>query len=298
MQSLQCLLQHHMANPLVSTHMATEDDNNHAAIQLRSAATDSKPPYNYAHTHTRIQSSLKPPLHCGKEKTAERSQPAPAAHTSCPSLRLQRIYKEKRDDSHSGFLPTTSPLEHLCSHYSAFCSITWQTHLYLRTWQQKMTTVMQPSHCDLQPQIPNRPTTTHTQTHPKQLEATVTLRQRLKTAEPSQPAAAAHTSCPSLPAAAPLHGKTQCFAPRLPPHSKPHATFMQPLHCFLQHHIALPKPPLPLVTTSKVITSHGNHFPWSPLPSVTTSLTHHFPQSPLSFVITSLSHHFPWSPLP
>jgi hypothetical protein len=38
-------------NPLVSTHIATEDDNNDAAIPLRSATTDSKPPYYYAHTN-------------------------------------------------------------------------------------------------------------------------------------------------------------------------------------------------------------------------------------------------------
>ena len=36
---------------------------------------------------------------------------------------------------------------------------------------------MQPLHCDLQPQIPKHPITTHTQAHPKQLEATVTMRQ-------------------------------------------------------------------------------------------------------------------------
>ena len=39
---------------------------------------------------------------------------------------------------------------------------------------------MQPLHCDLQPQIPKHPITTHTQAHPKQLEATVTLRQEKK----------------------------------------------------------------------------------------------------------------------
>ena len=42
MQPLQCMLQHHVANPHLSTYMATPDDNNHAAIPLRSATTDSK----------------------------------------------------------------------------------------------------------------------------------------------------------------------------------------------------------------------------------------------------------------
>ena len=51
MQPLQCVLQRQVANPHLSTHMATERDNNHAAIPLRSATTDSKTPYNYAHTN-------------------------------------------------------------------------------------------------------------------------------------------------------------------------------------------------------------------------------------------------------
>ena len=51
-QPLQCVLQHHVANPHVSTHMATPDDNNHVAIPLRSATTDSKTPYNYARAST------------------------------------------------------------------------------------------------------------------------------------------------------------------------------------------------------------------------------------------------------
>ena len=42
MQILQCVSQHHVANRHVSTHMATPDDNNHAAIPQRSASTDSR----------------------------------------------------------------------------------------------------------------------------------------------------------------------------------------------------------------------------------------------------------------
>ena len=78
-------------------------------------------------------------------------------------------------------------------------------------------TFMQPVQCDLQPQVPKHPITTHTQAQPKQLEATVTMRP---------------------PAAATLHGKTQGFVLRLPPQNKAHATFMQPLQCVLQHPVA------------------------------------------------------------
>ena len=54
-----------------------------------------------------------------------------------------------------------------------------------------MTTVMQPFQCDLQAQIPKHPITTHTQAHPKQLQATVTLRQK-KNDKPTA-AAPSHT---------------------------------------------------------------------------------------------------------
>ena len=77
-------------------------------------------------------------------------------------------------------------MQHSCSHYNAFCSITWQTPMYLRTWQHKMTTIMQAFQCNLQPEIPQTHRTTHTQTHPKQLEATATVRQK-KTLERTYP---------------------------------------------------------------------------------------------------------------
>ena len=133
----------------------------------------------------------------------------------------------------------------------------WQTTLC--PCSMKVTTIMQPFRCHLQPQGPKHPSTArthaHTQTHPKQLEATVTVW------EPKNvPATASHTNCPWLPAAATLAGKKhnvsrsgflptassmqqscsvkmQCFAAspdrracmlRLPLHNKPHATGMQP----------------------------------------------------------------------
>ena len=40
-QSLHCVLQHHVANPHLSTHMATKRDNNHAAITLQPKTRDS-----------------------------------------------------------------------------------------------------------------------------------------------------------------------------------------------------------------------------------------------------------------
>jgi hypothetical protein len=40
-QPLQYVLQHHVANPHVSTHVATQDDNNHAGIPMQSTTRDS-----------------------------------------------------------------------------------------------------------------------------------------------------------------------------------------------------------------------------------------------------------------
>jgi hypothetical protein len=54
-------------------------------------------------------------------------------------------------------------------------------------------------------------------------------------------ATAAHRRYPSSPAAATLHGKTHGFVLRLPPHHEPHATFMQPSQCILQHHVSNPR---------------------------------------------------------
>ena len=113
-----------------------------------------------------------------RQKKANRPQRQPPHTGSTFHRRLQPLYTEKHKVSCSGFLPNTSPMQHSCSHYNAFRSITSQTCTYLRTWQHQMTTIMQPFQCDLQPQIPKHPITTHAQAHPKQLEATVTMRQK------------------------------------------------------------------------------------------------------------------------
>ena len=204
---------------------------------------------------------MKPPLQCGRKK-ANRPQPQPPHTGGTCHRRLQPLYTEKHKVSCSGFLPNTSPMQHSCNHYNAFCSITSQTCTYLRTWQRQMTTIMQPFQCDLQPQIPKHPVTTHAQAHPKQLEATVTMRQ--KKGKPTAAATAAHRRYLSSSAAATLHGKTQGFVLRLPPRDKPHATFMQPLQCVSQHHIAN------LHVSTHMATPDDNNHAAIPMRSATT----------------------------
>ena len=111
-------------------------------------------------------------------------------------------------------------------------SLHWKTQgfvLRLPPHNTEHATFMQPFQCDLQPQlqetqrIPHAGTTTRCKTH------------RRNQTTPAAPAA--HTRYLSSPPAASLHGKTQGFVLRLPPHNTEHATFMQPFQCDLQAQI-------------------------------------------------------------
>ena len=221
MQPLQCVSQHHVANPHLSTHMATEHDNNHAAIPMRCATRDSRNAQNYTR---RNNHSLKNT----EEETGG----------------------EKHKVSCSGFLLKTSPMQHSCSHYNASRSITLLTRISLRTWQQSMTTIMQPSfQCDAQPEIQDTHRTTHTGTTTR----CRTQRRNRFAHETTAAAPAAHRRYLSSLAAATLHGRAQGFVLRLPPQNQPHATFMQPLQCVSQHHVANPH------LSTHMATEHDNN---------------------------------------
>ena len=116
--------------------------------------------------------------------------------------RLQPLYMEKHKVSCSGFLPKTSPMQHSCSHYNAFRSITWLTRISLRTWQQGMTPIMQPFQCDPQPEIQDTQRTTHTGTTTR----CRTQRRNQFAHETTAAAPAAHRRYLSSPAAATSHG--------------------------------------------------------------------------------------------
>ena len=95
---------------------------------------------------------------------SKRSKPHPPHRRGTFHRRLKPLYTEKHKVSRSGFLPKRRPMQHSCSHYNAFYSMTWLTRMHLRTWQHQMTTIMQPFQCDLQPQIQETHRTTHTGT--------------------------------------------------------------------------------------------------------------------------------------
>ena len=157
-------------------------------------------------THTQAHpKQLEATVTMRQQKKANRPQPHPPHRRGTFHRRLQPLYTEKHKVSCSGFLPKTDP-----------CNI------------------MQPFQCDLQAQIPKHPITTHTQAHPKQLEATVTMRQKKK-GKPTAAAPAAQTRYLSSPAAATLHGKTQRFVLRLPPQNRALATSCSHSNAICKH---------------------------------------------------------------
>ena len=202
-------------------------------------------------THKHTQSSFKPPLQCGKTKRQTdrsctcRTQEVPFID-GCNHFTRKNI--EKHTISCSSFLPNTSPVQRSCSHHNAFCSMTWLTRMYLRTWQHHMTTIMQPFQCDPRPQIQETHRTTHTGTTTR-----CRTQRRNQFAHETAPAAPApHRRYLSSPAATTLHGKTlkntQFRAPASSPTQSPcnvHAAIIQYVS---QHDAANPHVPLHMAT--------------------------------------------------
>ena len=154
----------------------------------------------------------------GTNSRQKRPQPQPPHTRGTFHRRLQPLYTEKHKVSCSGLLPKTKPIEHSCSHYNAFRSITWLTRTSLRTWQHQMTTMKQPFQCNLPPESQETQRTTHTGTTTR----CKTHRRNQFATEATAAATAAHTRYLSSPAATTLHGKTQGFVLRLPPQNKAH----------------------------------------------------------------------------
>ena len=305
---LQCGSQQQLANLHLSTHRTTPEHQMTTVMQPFQCDLQAQIPKHPITTHTQAHpKQLEATVTLRQKKNDQPTPAATAAHTRYLSSSPAANLHGKTQGFALRVLPKTKPMQHSCSHYNAVRSSNSQTctlSTHRTTPEHQMTTVMQPFQCDLQAQIPKHPITTHTQAHPKQLEATVTLRQK-KTDQPTPAATAAHTRYLSSSPAATLHGKTQGFrAPASSPKHSPcniHAAI--PMRsATLRHHF--PSSPLPFLTTSLLppltflTTSLRHHSPSSPLPFFTTSLRHHFPSPPLPFLTTSLRHHFPSSSLP
>ena len=112
-----------------------------------------------------------------------------------------------------------------------------QKTIVLRMQPRHQATLTQPFQCDLQPEIPKHPITTHTQAHPRQLQATVTLRQKKK--RQTDPSRNRRTDeVPFIAGCNHFTRKSTRFrAPASSPKHSP-CNIMQPLQCGLQHQLA------------------------------------------------------------
>ena len=104
MQPLQCVSQHPVANPHLSTHVATSNDDNEAAIPMQSATRpEIQEPHRTKHTDTTTRCKT----HRRNNSRTKRPQPHPSHRRGTFHRRLQPLYTEKHKVWCSGFLPKT-----------------------------------------------------------------------------------------------------------------------------------------------------------------------------------------------
>ena len=131
-------------------------------LTMRFAASRRKPATDL-HTLQHQMTTIMQPFHCDLQPQIQDTRTTHTGTTTrCRTQRRNTFAAETT--AAAPFLPNTSPMQHSRSHYNAFRRITSQTCADLRTWQHQMTTIMQPFHCDLQPQSQDTHRTTHTGT--------------------------------------------------------------------------------------------------------------------------------------
>ena len=176
--------------------MARQNHNDHAANTLRSATRESRNAKNYAHMNNHsLQNTEEEPIRARFERSRTRRTHEVPFHR-----RPEPLYTEKHKVSCPGFPPKRSP----CNIHAAITmrfATSGSKPASLdarRTWQDKTTTIMQPLHCDLQPESQETQGTTHTWT------TTRCRTQRRNRFAPGSSAAApaAHTRYLSSPARA------------------------------------------------------------------------------------------------
>ena len=163
------------------------------------------------------------------------------AHTSTPKAASSHRYtaaKKKRQTDPSRTRRTHEvPFIVACSHFTRKNK---RFRAPASSPKHSQCNIMQPFECDLQPEMPKHPMTTHTQAHPKQLQATVTLRQKKRPTDPSR----THRTheVPFIVACSHFTRKNTRFrAPASSPKHSP-CNIMQPFECDLQPE--MPKHPM------------------------------------------------------
>ena len=236
MQPLQYDLQSSAAKDNSITHAAAAPSNLDAAIPMRSATGDSKTPYNYAHTSTpkaasshRYTAAKKRQTDCSRNgRTHEVPFIVACSHFTRKNTRFRAPASSPKHSPRN----IMQPLQ--CGSQHQLANLHLSTH---RTRpEQQMTRAMQPFQCDLQPEIPKHPITTHTQAHPKQLQATGTLRQKKRQTDCSRNRRTHEV--PFIVACSHFSRKNTRFrAPASSPKHSP-CNIMQPLQCGSQHQLA------------------------------------------------------------
>ena len=107
----------------------TPNDNSRAAIPMRSASTDSKTPYNYAHTST-------PKAAWSHRYTAAKKKGKPTAAAAAPAAQTRYLSSPAAATLHGktrGFVlrlpPQNRALATSCSHSNAICKHRFQNTL-------------------------------------------------------------------------------------------------------------------------------------------------------------------------
>ena len=140
MQPLQCVFQHLVANPHVSTHMTTKRDNNHVAIHC-----DLPPqiPNTLKTTHAQAHPKQLEATVTARQKKRQTDRSRTRRTQEVPFIAGCNHFTRKNARFRA---PASSPTQAPCNVHAAitmrFCSMMWLTRLYLRTWQHQMTTIM------------------------------------------------------------------------------------------------------------------------------------------------------------
>ena len=222
MQPLQYDLQSSAAKDNSITHAAAAPSNLDAATPMRSAETELQ---NTIELRA-MASEIAAPKPDGSRRQSEKKT---ILKHFLKGILKGKLLAPKLGKSADKWLSQPG-----CSHSNTIYNLQLQKTIVLRMQPRRQATLTQPLQCDLQAQIPKHPITTHTQAHPKQLEATVTLRQK-KNDKPTAAAPAAQTRYLSSSPAATLHGKTQGFVLRLPPQNRALATSCSHSNAICKH---------------------------------------------------------------
>ena len=97
---------------------------------------DLPPQLQEPHRTTHTDTTTRCKTHRRNNSRTKRPQPHPSHRRGTFHRRLQPLYTEKHKVSCSGFLPTTKPMQHSCSHSNAICHHSFKNRIELRTQTQ------------------------------------------------------------------------------------------------------------------------------------------------------------------